>query len=318
MYYITAASSITHQPSFGNDGFSSVISPLAEGSELIQPNYKEYIEAGLLRRMSKILRMSVACSKDCLRQTSTDQPDAIVVGTGLGCLLDTEKFLNNVLTLEGMLPPTSFIQSTHNTIAGQISLSLGNHGYNMTHTQNTLSFEYALQDALLLLAEEQRNILVGASDEHIPFLNEVSEHLGQGPADIPLTSGASFFMVSEERENALAEIIDVEVAGAVQDIPAAVTAFLAHNGLTAMDLDLVLYPSADFGGSADFQFVKSEDAGLAFVEYLPYSGLYATASAFALHFAVDRFGQGRAGALALVCNRMNRNLGLTLIRSVEA
>ncbi|WP_439556972.1 beta-ketoacyl synthase chain length factor, partial [Dyadobacter sp.] len=151
VYYISAASTISHQPTLGNAGFSGSINALATDSSLITPDFKSFIDAALLRRMSKILRMSVACAKDCLAQSHIEQPDAIIVGTGLGCLQDTEKFLSTSLTVEGLLPPTSFIQSTHNTMAGQISLSISNHGYNMTHTQNTLSFEHALLDAMMLL-----------------------------------------------------------------------------------------------------------------------------------------------------------------------
>src|SRR5690606_14557075 len=135
MYYLSAASTISHQPTFRNEGVFASLPVLDLLSTIQNPDYKEFVEAGMLRRMSKILRMSVACAKDSLLQAGVGQPDAIIVGTGLGCLLDTEKFLNNVLTVEGLLPPTSFIQSTHNTLAGQISLSLGNHAYNMTHTQ---------------------------------------------------------------------------------------------------------------------------------------------------------------------------------------
>lgn len=304
MYYIKSTSSITHQPSFQNKGFSDSISPLTDISELIQPNYKEYIDGGLLRRMSKILRMSVACAIESLRVAGLEQPDAIVVGTGLGCLLDTEKFLNNVLTLEGMLPPTSFIQSTHNTIAGQISLSLGNHGYNMTHTQNTLSFEHALLDALLLLREGAQNILVGAADEHIPFLDEVAENLNL--PGIPLTSGTSFFTLSNESENALAEIVDVDAISFVENVDEAISRFLEKNGYNLSDIMQVFKA----GGSKEWNYEES-------VDFLKYSGLYATASAFGLHLALDETLPGKS--LTLVCNQINHaNLGLILLRSIEA
>lgn len=198
MYFIQAASTISHQPTFKNKSFSGNISALNAASELLSPDYKKYISPVLLRRMSKILRMSVACSVDCLEQAGIKSPDAIIVGTGLGCLEDTEKFLNNIISIkEGLLPPTSFIQSTHNTIAGQISLILQNHHYNMTHTQNTLSFEHALQDAFLCLDEGEVNLLVGAADEHIEILDDIVEKLGY--KNMQLTSGASFFIVSTEK-----------------------------------------------------------------------------------------------------------------------
>lgn len=321
MYYISAASTISHQPAFGNTGFSGIIEPLNTGSGLINPDYKEYIEPGLLRRMSKILRMSVACSAACLRQSGIEQPDAIVVGTGLGCLLDTEKFLNNALTITGLLPPTSFIQSTHNTMAGQISLSLGNHGYNMTHTQNSISFENALLDAMLLIDEGEKHILVGAADEHIELLDAVSGKLNI-KTDSVLTSGASFFTLSAEKpERTLARIQDTEAVGLIRNIPEKIGAFLDRNNVNFCDLDLVLYAGSIFGTAdekEDFQsFLKKED--LNGMDYLKYSGIYPTASAFALHFAADKMQHTQSVKNILICNSLiHHNLGLILVQSVEA
>jgi 3-oxoacyl-[acyl-carrier-protein] synthase II len=89
--YISAASTISHRPTFLNPGFSVALGPVEASSVLISPDYKAYIEAGLLRRMSKILRMSVACAKDCIAQAGIEQPDAIVVGTGTGLLAGHRK-----------------------------------------------------------------------------------------------------------------------------------------------------------------------------------------------------------------------------------
>jgi 3-oxoacyl-[acyl-carrier-protein] synthase II len=319
LFYISAASSISHQPTFKNAGFSALIEPLNESSVLISPDYKAFIEAGLLRRMSKILRMSVACSKDCIEQAGIDQPDAIVVGTGLGCLQDTEKFLNNSITIEGLLPPTAFIQSTHNTMAGQISLSIGNHGYNMTHTQNTLSFENALQDAMLLLSEGEKHILVGAADEYIDILTEISEQLAIKTETL-LTSGASFFVLSKDKTgNALAAVKDCVTTGLVHDIPEKIVSFLTENGIQASDLDLILYSGASKGLNDDL-FLKSLQVELGKgVDYLQLSGIYPTASAFALHYAADLMNQNKSFKNILICNSLiKRNLGLTLIQSIEA
>src|ERR1044071_5894076 len=100
MYYINAASTISHQPTFGNKGFFKNISKLDDDTVLIHPAYKELIHSDMLRRMSEILRMSVSCAMDCLHQAELKQPDAIIVGTGLGCLFDTEKFLTNIITIQ--------------------------------------------------------------------------------------------------------------------------------------------------------------------------------------------------------------------------
>lgn len=306
-FYISAASTISHLPTFRNAGFSSVIGPLEANSALITPDYKSYIEAALLRRMSKILRMSVACSKDCLEQAGVEQPDAIVVGTGLGCLQDTEKFLNTSQTVEGLLPPTAFIQSTHNTMAGQVSLTIGNHGYNMTHTQNTLSFEHAMLDAMMLLQEGDSHILVGAADEYIEVLTEIMAQLAPGQ-DRPMTSGASFFVLSKEKnEQVMAAVRDVVTIGLADDVQQNVGDFLADNALTTEDLDLILYAGQD------------NFPGQSAVDYLTLSGIYATASAFALHYAVDVLQTDKKIKNVLICNSLRKsNLGLMLVQAVEA
>jgi 3-oxoacyl-[acyl-carrier-protein] synthase II len=321
LFYISAASGISHQPTFKNVGFSASMDTVSIGAELVTPNYKEYIDAGLLRRMSKILRMSVACAKECILQAGIEQPDSIVVGTGLGCLQDTEKFLNTFLSVEGLLPPTSFIQSTHNTIAGQISLGIGNHGYNMTHTQNTLSFEHALIDAELLLNEEDLHVLVGAADEHIPFLDTVKDAL-DFVAPVALTSGSSFFIASREKsEKALVRIVDVEAIGLVRNIGEEIESFLSGNDLAPSALDLVLFSGSDIGVCAEvLHYLTTNGVQEETIEdYLPFSGIYPTASAFALHYAIDRLHMNGSLNNVLICNCLNdSNLGLILVQSLEA
>ncbi|QRR00931.1 beta-ketoacyl synthase chain length factor [Dyadobacter sandarakinus] len=321
MVYLSAASTISHQPAFGNPGFSDALVPLQAGSALVAPDYRQYVEAGLLRRMSKILRMSVACAKDCLQQAGTEQPGAIVVGTGLGCLHDTEKFLNNATTIQGLLPPTAFIQSTHNTIAGQISLSIGNHEYNMTHTQNSLSFENALLDAMLLAEEGTTDILVGAADESIELLADVAANLGFMDQAL-LTSGASFFVVTNQKPaNPLAEIVDVFSEAGVRDWKAATSQFLAQHAWEPDQTGMVLLLAA---GIEELNEMKKHFADMGIspaqcVNLIDYSGVYPTAAAFGLHMAADLIHSGPASGNILICNNLNKhNLGLIALRSIEA
>jgi 3-oxoacyl-[acyl-carrier-protein] synthase II len=294
---------------------------ISSETKLFSPNYKEYIDAGLLRRMSKILRMSVAAAKECLHQVGGVEPDAIVTGTGLGCLQDTEKFLNTFLTVEGLLPPTSFIQSTHNTIAGQISLSIGNHGYNMTHTQNTLSFEHALIDSMMLLAEGDQHILVGAADEHIPFLDRVGQELDV-TFPVALTSGCSFFVLSKERsDQSLAKVAAVEAFGQVSSLEPYLDSFFKTNQIVPESVDLVLFSGLNLEACGQVLRYLT-DRGIQedkIQDYLLYSGIYPTASAFAVHYAVDKMSQDRELKNVIICNCMqSKNLGLTLIQSIEA
>lgn len=132
-----------------------------------EPDYSGMIAPMQLRRMSKAVRMGIGASKACLADAGVEAPDGIATGTGLGCLQDTEVFLKKLVQQEEqMLTPTSFIQSTHNTVAGQIALLSHCHGFNTTVSQHGHSFEGAFVSAALhLAAHPGENILCGGIDE---------------------------------------------------------------------------------------------------------------------------------------------------------
>ncbi|WP_343635282.1 beta-ketoacyl synthase chain length factor [Fluviicola sp.] len=305
MYFIQHIESITHQDSFQKDNIWNELKPLEAENALISPDYKNYIPAAALRRLSTILRMGIAASKAC-QEKVPNEFDAISVGTALGCLTDTEKFLVTINTVSGdVLSPTAFIQSTHNTISGQISLDLKNHAYNMTHTQNALSFEVALKDGLLCVDEGKNSVLVGAADEAIPFLERLRESLIQ--TALPFTTGATFLVVSGEKGNSTAAIEACEVYFAAENPKELVNQFLAANPCSLDSIDLILEAGSDFKSAA-----KNH------VSFTDYSGFYQSASAFAVHMANDWLLQNSTGKRVLIINNLESNkLGLTLIRSNE-
>ncbi len=313
MYSISAITSISHQQSFQNEGFTEGMLELNDSHTLITPDFKQFIDASLLRRMSKVLRMSVACAKHCMELAKLEQPDAIIVGTGLGCLVDTEKFLNNGISLAGLLPPTAFIQSTHNTIAGQISLSIGNHGYNMTHTQNVVSFEHAMLDAMLLLGEGSGQVLVGAADETIPFLEEVAAEL------IPdcgskLTSGSTFLILKNLSDLPGIVLVAVEIYTNYQSKWEVIKTFLLGNGLDLTDIEVVA--TAQNLESENLELLQS---GVESISYLNFTGVYATASALGFHILVDKLIANPKPRYALLINDVaEAHLGLTLLKKREA
>lgn len=208
--YLGAATCISFQDTFHTDNLPkdrdrlwNLLTEINAETQLIQPNYKEYVKPAMLRRMSSALKMGVAGGTECLRRSGLENADAISVGTGLGCVRDTLKFLKALYEeKESTLSPTAFIQSTHNSIAGQLALMLGNHGYNMTHVQGALSLGYALSDAELLIAEnDAETVLVGAVDEKTDELVELlSELSATANYKLPrVGEGAAFFLASNER-----------------------------------------------------------------------------------------------------------------------
>lgn len=295
MIYINATSVISAQNGFRNPGFWTNREKLAHESALQVPDFKEFIPVASLRRLSPVLRCAVASAIDCKAQSGSEF-DSIIAGTALGCLVDTEKFLTTAHTVTGdFLPPTSFIQSTHNTIAGQISLVLGNHSYNMTHTQNGVSFEIALLDALLRVHEGFKNVLVGAADESIGFLEELKQsHL---KTNRPVIGGTAFFTLEHQGET---QLQDVQVFSQIGTSAAtALHEYLSGRTLEPEHFDLVLHNGV------------SELSGWENAEnYEDYFGFSLTGSALAMAAGVSFLSSRTAGKVLVVNHSCGQDLGI--------
>jgi len=206
-----------------------------------EPDYKEIItHAGLRRRMSRLVKMGVACGLECMGQLPSGKIEGIITATGLGCLTDTEKFLNSLLdNEERMLNPTPFIQSTFNTIGAQIALMCQIHAYNMTYVHRGLSFESALLDAMMKIGEGCEYVLVGAMDELTETSRTVQQRLGL-LKEAKAGEGAQFFLLSREAgEHPLAELRGLEMFTGKQtaeEIDARVIRFLRRNGLDSRNV----------------------------------------------------------------------------------
>jgi len=315
--FITASSTISHQPSFRNNGFSLNVSELNPASELIEPDYSEFIPAMDRRRMSKVIKMAIACSIDCLKQAGLDQPDGIIVGTSMGCCVHTKNFLDKIIGAnDGPLSPTSFIVSTHNTIAGQISLLLKNHGYNITHTQNSLSFEQALMDGILCIQNGYSNVLIGGADEEEDTIYNMKARLND--ETIHLTHGASFFILSGKAASpASVNLIDVGSFGLINNPSKIIMRFLDSNNLSSEEIDLVLYANTEHKKTDELKMIFGQKK---IFDYQKISGTYYTNSAFAMNYGIDILRLrshpvfGNSIGKVLVCNNLiPENLGLILI-----
>lgn len=135
-----------------------------------EPDYRPFISPMTARRMGKLLKRALATSLKAVNDAQITELDAVVTGTGLGCIANTEHFLSAMTNNgEQFLQPTFFMQSTHNTISSQVALQLQCHGYNNTYSHLGISFESALYDVLLqFYADKLTNALVGGHDEMTP------------------------------------------------------------------------------------------------------------------------------------------------------
>lgn len=312
--FINGIGNISAQATFGSRAFPEEWdTSAAESRRVIAPDYKAYIEPRLLRRMSKILRMGVTAARAAMQDAKVELPEAIVTATALGCTQDTHRFLKDLIERdEQALAPTSFIQSTHNTIGGQIALQLQLNGYNMTYTQRGSSFESAVLDALLLLdSETVAEAVVGAVDELIDPVEVLQRRLGLY-RHLPETptglirgdvrgsiggEGSTFFVLSNQPANPYARLRDVETMLNPSDdlLAAGLQALLHRNGLEAADIDVVISGrSGDARGDGMYdQFLQKQFPTTPEAVFKPFCGEYQSASAFATWLAALSIFHGR-------------------------
>ena len=146
--FVFSAKQISIQQPLSEDWMQNPIAYEEPFIRSIDPSFKDYVSPIEARRMGKILKRAVATSKEALKEAGLETVDAIITGTGYGCLENTELFLD-ALSTEGeqLLKPTYFMQSTHNTISSLVAIQIKNHGYNVTYAHKGISFDSALQDA---------------------------------------------------------------------------------------------------------------------------------------------------------------------------
>jgi len=307
--YIRAAAAISPQKTFGQVPFlAEPVEYFGNRLQTIEPDYKNLIDAKLLRRMSRIIKMGVATAAACLQEAGENNPGAIITGTAYGCLEDTGIFLTETIQRnEEMPPPTAFIQSTHNTVGSQIALMLKCHSYNNTFVHNGFSFESALLDAMLLLKENGTDkVLVGSIDELTDNSYSILTRLGlykrTAVSNLDLYSstskgtiageGAAFFLLTTEHSPGAYAQLDGMVTfykpKNITETEQQVVFFLKAYSLNINDIDLVI--TGKNGDSREDeiyeQLQKSVFINKQLIPYKNLCGEYPTAVSFALWMAV--------------------------------
>jgi 3-oxoacyl-(acyl-carrier-protein) synthase len=308
--YIRSSACVSPQNTFGTEGFlDAPVEYHDTRLPIIAPDYTKYIDAKSARRMSHVIKMGVAAAKECLELGKIEMPGAIITGTALGCLEDTLTFMERMIDMdEQMLPPTAFIQSTHNTVAAQIALMLKCHNYNNTFVHKGISFESALIDAIMLLNEQEANdILVGGVEEMTDASYKVLGRLGlfkrwplsnfelfNTPTNGTIGGeGASFFVLSDKRsEDNLAAFDAVETFYGPKDqaeIETKISTFLLRNKVALDEIDLVITGrNGDIKNDMIYAGLNNSIfKGHAIANYKHLCGEYAVSTSFALWLAAN-------------------------------
>lgn len=276
-----------------------------------EPDYSGLIPPMQLRRMSKVVRIGIAAAKSALADAGLSSTDVITLGTAYGCLADTEVFLGKLLQQdEQMLTPTAFIQSTHNTVSGQIALLLGCHGHNFTFVHRGHSWESALQEAWMMCRENPNQfILCGGIDELTEHSRQIIARFGShkdasatfsepGKGCLP-GEGANLFSVSGVvSEKCYAQIAALCLCRDGKDPAAELEDFLVRESI-----DPKLIQKIYDGRNGDSRFdasvaaIFSSFSEVEKISYKQYCGEYPTAGAFGMALAAaDSYQASKNGS----------------------
>ena len=253
--YIQSATQISAQQPLTDEWFESPLHYDENKSLSIDPKFADYLSPIMSRRMCSLLKRAIVTSRLTLQKACVEIPDAIISGTGLGCIENTEKFLYAIReNEEKFLQPTYFMQSTHNIISSAIAIDLKCHGYNTTYVHRGISFENALLDTIIQFRQQKiRSALVGGFDELTPDYHIFFDRIGiwnfsKRDMSNPKTAcfageaAVSMLLHCEKNEQTLCELNDVEIMyrPTIEQMRQTLDALLSRAGCSLADVDAVV------------------------------------------------------------------------------
>ncbi len=345
--YIKSIVAVSAQDTFETNLLPDTLQAASKWMRCVTPEFKNYIPAKVLRRMNRYSRISSVCAFKSLLNIGLDKPDAIITATSMGCVEDSERFLNQILdNKEMLLTPTSFIQSTHNAVGSNLALAYQCKGYNMVYTHDNNAFETALQDASIkVMSGGFNNILIGATDEITEENYNLKGSLGKWksagennldflvsktPGTIP-GEGATFMVVSHDAKDAELNLRGLEVFYSLkneQSLLQRIKSFLDQHNFNIQDLDTILLSiDGDTHNDAVFESIMVEELAHANICYYKHMcGSYDSDGAFALwvasrfinsnsipDYAFVRDSNRITNNVLIVRQNFNKNFSLVLV-----
>jgi 3-oxoacyl-(acyl-carrier-protein) synthase len=220
--FIQSAHQISVQKPLSDEWFDTPVFYGDKRVKTIDPDFKTWLSPLMSRRMCSLLKRAVVLSRVTLKEAQVEMPDAIISGTGLGCIENTEKFMSSISQNdEKCLQPTFFMQSTHNILSSTVAIEIKCHAYNNTFVHRGTSFENALLDAMMQFETKRvRSVLLGGYDELTDDYYTFFDRLGTWDFRRRDTSKTNCFaaeaavsmaLTNEKNENTLCEINAVEL-----------------------------------------------------------------------------------------------------------
>lgn len=327
MLYIHQSACISPQQTFGDVDMEHLHTTTDNQLKVIEPAYKN-IPPGVLRRMSKNVKIGIAAALQLMAETPVD---GIIIGTANGGMEESVRFLNQMVEYdEGLLTPGDFVQSTANAVASQISLMTANKSYNTTHVHRGFSFENALLDAAMLVKENAgKHFLVGGVDVISPYNHNVdvlagcfrkeniqSDALYNDSADGTIAGeGAAMFIVNDIADNALATIdaIDFFHTNDENVVAERLNHFLQHNNINKKNTLLLSGEDGDRRSACFYQKASETINTNAIARFKHMTGDYATVTAVALWLAVEALQKKQLPAHMLKEGKLHEEMQQVLV-----
>ena len=306
--YIKAATQISMQQPLSEEWMTAPLEPAEPYLRSVDPNFREWLNPLESRRMGKIMKRALVTALKVMRDTAITQPDAIITGTGLGCIENTELFLDQ-LCREGeeMLKPTYFMQSTHNTISSLIAIQTGCHGYNTTYSHKSVSFDSALFDAFtqLRLGDIQTALVTG-NDEMTPSYFRILQrtgYIGQ-PGQVTASEASVAMMLTTDPTDALCEVEQMSMSFGTPAVP-------------QTDTDLLVVGTNDSeANDAPYRQVISQYPGIQTFDYKKLFGESYTASGLGIYATAHLLHQGKATRALFVNHSDGQNHSYVVLKKL--
>ena len=331
MVFIQSANQISVQKPLSDEWFDNPIYYGERRVPTLNPDFAPHFSALQSRRMCVLLKRAVVLSRLALNKASVGMPDAIISGTGLGCIDNTEKFLYSIAeNEEQFLQPTYFMQSTHNILSSTIAIDLKCHGYNNTFVHRGASFENALLDAVMQLEQGRaKTALVSGYDEltddYYQFFDRVGiwdfvEGASSKEKCFASEAAVSMLLSKTRNEHTICELNDVVLMhkptpGQMQQ---SLDALLAKAGCKISDIDAVLTGISTHAAN-DKVYRDAIDLFFRDIPVLQYKHLFGeslSSPAIAVYVAVTCLRKGYAPAILTTNFQANASADIKGIKHI--
>ncbi|MDR2232362.1 MAG: hypothetical protein LBE56_04465 [Tannerella sp.] len=320
--YIQSATQISAQAPLSDEWFDTPVYYNEKKALSVDPKFADYLSPILSRRLCNLLKRAIVTSRLTLQKAGIEMPDAIISGTGLGCIENTEKFLYSIWeNEEKFLQPSYFMQSTHNSISTAIAIDLKCHGYNSTYVHRGASFENALLDALIQFRRQKiGTALVGGYDELTPDYYIFFDRIGiwRFHDNSPLftksacfagEAAVSMLLQTERNEQTICELNGVELAYQpyMDEIRECRDKLLDEAGCSLRDIDAVVVgTNSNYENDMVYtQVLRDVFKGLPVMQYKHLFGQSFTSPALGTYAAAICLSRGMIPAHLLTAREEN-------------